>query len=197
MEGLPDMKGKVALVTGASRGIGRATARLLAAEGAAVAVNWFRSESAANGVVAEIMEAGGQAMAVRADVRDGAQVRSMVAEFENSLGPLGLLVSNAAVREHHRHLEHPFTSPVTGVHRPLHCEVGTQRLRPLAGRGGRPIRHSRQCCRSWPDADRRHGMAARGAEGDDGGHGPPEACRPPGRRGRRGACGGIRSQPFS
>jgi 3-oxoacyl-[acyl-carrier protein] reductase len=91
------MKSKVALVTGASRGIGRATAKLLASEGAAVAVNYFQSESAAADVVDEIVKAGGRAVAVRADVRDEGQVRSMVREVENSLGPVDLLVSNASI----------------------------------------------------------------------------------------------------
>lgn len=91
------MKDRVVLVTGASRGIGAATAKLLAQEGAAVAVNYFQSAEAAEKVVASIRTAGGTAVAVRADVRDQAQVQAMVAEAENALGPIDTLVSNASI----------------------------------------------------------------------------------------------------
>ncbi|HVO18640.1 MAG TPA: SDR family NAD(P)-dependent oxidoreductase [Anaeromyxobacter sp.] len=91
------LEGRVVLVTGASRGIGAATARLLAANGAAVAVNFRESEAAARGLVDAIRSAGGQAVAIRADVRDRAQVDALVAEASRRLGPIDTLVSNASI----------------------------------------------------------------------------------------------------
>jgi len=90
------LKGKVALVTGASRGIGAACARMLAAHGAAVAVNYFSSKEAADKVVADITAAGGKAAAIRADVRDAAQVAEMAAATDMALGPVDILVLNAS-----------------------------------------------------------------------------------------------------
>ena len=71
--------GRTALVTGASRGLGRAIALRLAAAGAAVAVNYRERAEAAEAVVREIEAQGGRALAVRADIADGAGVREMVA----------------------------------------------------------------------------------------------------------------------
>lgn len=90
-----DLKGKVALVTGASRGLGAAIAVQLGACGAAVAVNYFGSPQKAERVAAQIREAGGKAEALRADVRDEAEVTALVGRVEKALGPVDVLVVNA------------------------------------------------------------------------------------------------------
>ena len=89
--------GQVALVTGGARGIGRATARLLARRGAAVCVNYTAHPDAAESLTAEIAAAGGRAIAVAADIADAAAVEAMVARTEAELGPLTILVNNAGV----------------------------------------------------------------------------------------------------
>ncbi len=87
----------VALVTGASRGIGAAIALKLAADGLAVAVNYRSSPDRALEVVAQIEAAGGRAMAVSANVASGDEVDAMVRDVEDKLGPLSVLVNNAGV----------------------------------------------------------------------------------------------------
>jgi 3-oxoacyl-[acyl-carrier protein] reductase len=89
------LAGQVALVTGGSRGIGRAIALGLAGEGADIVVNYRSREQAAAAVVAEIVALGRRAVAVQADVSDLAQVEAMVERTTNELGGLHVLVNNA------------------------------------------------------------------------------------------------------
>ncbi|MGG2459882.1 SDR family NAD(P)-dependent oxidoreductase [Streptomyces sp. RGM 3693] len=91
------LAGKVALVTGGSRGIGAAVARALAAEGAAVAISYAASGSRAEGVVAELERAGVRAAAYRADQADRQQVADLVAAVAADFGRLDVLVNNAGV----------------------------------------------------------------------------------------------------
>ena len=91
------MEGRVALVTGASRGIGRAIALKLAALGACVAVNYRAGEVAANEVVAAITSAGGEARAFGADVSDEEAATSLVKEVIAIYGQLDILVNNAGI----------------------------------------------------------------------------------------------------
>lgn len=96
---------KVLLITGASRGIGAATARLAAQQGWAVAVNYHRNRAAADAVVAGIHAAGGRAVAIAADVADEVDVLRLFAECEAALGPLSALVNNAGVLEQQMRLD--------------------------------------------------------------------------------------------
>ena len=92
-----DLASRAALVTGASRGIGRAAAKLLASAGARVAVNYARDAAAAGSVVEEIRAAGGEAVAIGADVAEPSQARRLVADATSAWGRLDILVNNAGV----------------------------------------------------------------------------------------------------
>jgi 3-oxoacyl-[acyl-carrier protein] reductase len=93
------LNGKVAVVTGASKGIGASIARHLAAEGASVVVNYSSSKEGADRVVAEIAAKGGKAVAVQASLAEPADIRRLFAEAKKALGKVDILVNNAGVYE--------------------------------------------------------------------------------------------------
>lgn len=93
------LAGKVAVVTGASKGIGAAIAKQLAAEGAAVVVNYASSKAGADKVVAEITGAGGKAIAVKADAAKKADIEVLFVETKKAFGQLDILVNNAGIYE--------------------------------------------------------------------------------------------------
>jgi len=90
---------KVAIVTGASKGIGAAIAKNLADEGASIIVNYSSSKDAAERVVAEITSKGGKAVAVQANVADKADIERLFAETQKAFGRLDILVNNAGIYE--------------------------------------------------------------------------------------------------
>src|SRR5438105_10054257 len=92
-----EWRNQVAVVTGGARGLGRATARLLAQRGAAICVNYAAHADAAEALIAEIAATGGRAIAVAADVAEAAPVEAMIARTEAELGPVTILVNSAGV----------------------------------------------------------------------------------------------------
>src|SRR4029450_8372652 len=93
------LEGKVAVVTGASKGIGAAIAKALAGEGAAVVVNYSSSKQGADRVVADIAGRGGKAIAVQGDVSKQADIERLFSEAKNAFGRLDILVNNAGIYE--------------------------------------------------------------------------------------------------
>jgi 3-oxoacyl-[acyl-carrier protein] reductase len=94
-----NLQGKVALVTGASKGIGAAIARELAARGASVAVNYSGSKAAADKLVEEINSNGGKAIAVQANVSEPSSIQPLIDTVATQLGPIDVLVNNAGIYE--------------------------------------------------------------------------------------------------
>ena len=118
-----DLEKKVAIVTGASKGIGAGIAKRLAAAGAAVVVNYASSREGADRVVAEIKAHGGRALAVQGDVAKPGDVRRLFEETERAFGPVDVLVNNAGVYQ---------LDAIEAVsEREFHREFGTNVLGPL------------------------------------------------------------------
>jgi NAD(P)-dependent dehydrogenase (short-subunit alcohol dehydrogenase family) len=99
------LKGKIALVTGATSGVGREIALSLAAEGAGVAVNYRSSSADAETLVGEIAAKGGRAKAYRADVAEFAAVKGMVADVVRDFGGINILINNAGLAQRQRFVE--------------------------------------------------------------------------------------------
>lgn len=117
-----ELAGKVVLVTGASKGIGAGIATALGAAGASVAVGYARDSEGAERVVREIEAAGGQAIAVQADLSKAADVEAMVGEVVAAFGPLDVLINNGAVFDFKalpdidgEHFRHIFDTNVLGL----------------------------------------------------------------------------------
>jgi 3-oxoacyl-[acyl-carrier protein] reductase len=97
---LSDIEGKVALVTGSSRGIGRAVAIALAKEKAKVVVNYVKNREKASEVVSNITKEGGEAMMIEADVSNSKQVERMKESVHSKMGEVDILVNNAGIHQH-------------------------------------------------------------------------------------------------
>ena len=125
-----DLTGKTAIVTGASKGIGAAIAKALAAAGAAVAVNYASDKEGAERVVAEIAGKGGKAVAIRADMSKAAEVKQLFEATKKALGAPKVLVNNAGVfdfkpvqditeAEFHRHVDINVLGPMLAIQEAL------------------------------------------------------------------------------
>lgn len=134
---------KVLIVTGGSRGIGAATAKLAAAQGYAVCVNYLRNQQAADAVVAEIQALGGTAIAMQADLAVEAEIVALFQRVDQELGPVNALVNNAGILEKQsslldmdeRRLQRVFAANVVG---PMLCarEAVKRMSVKMGGKGG-------------------------------------------------------------
>jgi 3-oxoacyl-[acyl-carrier protein] reductase len=132
------LPGKVAVVTGASKGIGASIAKHLAAEGASVVVNYASSKTGADKVVAEITSAGGKAVAVQADVARKSDIDRLFAESKQAFGALDILVNNAGIYEFvplegvtEEHFHRQFNLNVLGLF--LTTQEGVKQFGPAGG----------------------------------------------------------------
>ncbi len=133
-------EGKIALITGASRGIGRALALTLAARGATPIINYRRNEDAARDTVAEIERLGANGLAIQADLESVEQIETMFDQVSERFGRLDFFVSNASASSFRplmelkpHHLERTFNTNVRAF------VVGTQRAAQLMDQGGRIV----------------------------------------------------------
>jgi NAD(P)-dependent dehydrogenase (short-subunit alcohol dehydrogenase family) len=134
---------KVLIVTGSSRGIGAATAKLAASQGYAVCVNYLHNQQAADAVVADIRSAGGTAVAMQADLAVEAEIVALFQRVDQELGPVTALVNNAGILEQQsslldmdeRRLQRVFATNVVG---PMLCarEAVKRMSAKLGGKGG-------------------------------------------------------------
>jgi 3-oxoacyl-[acyl-carrier protein] reductase len=97
---MTDLRNKIALVTGSSRGIGSATAIALAEEGAKVVVNYEKNKEKAQDVVSQILNLGGEAISLKADVSKSSDVENMRNQILEQMGPVSILVNNAGIHQH-------------------------------------------------------------------------------------------------
>jgi len=171
------LAGKVAVVTGASKGIGAEIAEELAAEGAAVVVNYASSKAGAEAVVKRIAERDGRAIALQADLSKEADIRRMFAEAKKAFGRLDILVNNAGIYEF-KPLEE-----ITPEHFHKHFDLNVLAGGRQAFRPGRRQRYQHQLC--GDDArsaklvglQRHEGGRRRDHESAGGGIGSPQDSR--------------------
>lgn len=137
------LQGRVAIVTGAATGIGKAIVTGMAKEGASVVIDYVGDPTLANGVVADIQKAGGKAMAIEADVSNPDQVNNLVQQSLKSLGRLDIFVNNAGLEYKYPFTEYPFDKwqkviavDLTG---PFLCAQAAAKVMIQQGNGGRII----------------------------------------------------------
>ena len=114
------LEGRVALVTGGSRGVGRAISLAMAADGADVAVIFRKDQDAADAIVSEITAMGQRAIACQSSVTDYDAIRDAVTRVETELGPIGILVNNAGIASRGKRLQTLTRKNYCGLCQPMH-----------------------------------------------------------------------------